>query len=277
MPAGFDAIVLAGGAARRLAGVDKPMLDVGGRPILRSVLDAVCDARRRIVVGAVRDAIDDVIWCREDPPGAGPRAALATALPFVESDYVILLGADLPAIAPAIAVLLATVRDEPLIDAAALVDADGHVNFVAAAWRTDALRRAGVLAEESLSLRSVYAAATVHPVPDPHGWGADCDTPEDLEAARRKARTCMSELQDWVDELARTLDLDAAAVDVALLLDVARDAAHQVARPAAPITTFLVGLAAGRAGGDAAAIRAAAGTATRLALARAVPDSGEDG
>jgi hypothetical protein len=75
------------------------------------------------------------------------------------------------------------------------------------------------------------------------------------------------ELQRWVAELAAALDLDPALVDRDLLLGVARDAAHGVARPAAPLTTFLVGLAAGRAGGGAEAVAAAAATAQRLALA----------
>lgn len=57
-------------------------------------------------------------------------------------------------------------------------------------------------------------------------------------------------LDDWITALTRELGLD-GSVDEGLLLDVARDAAHNVARPAAPVTTFLVGLAAGRAGGSA--------------------------
>ena len=56
-------------------------------------------------------------------------------------------------------------------------------------------------------------------------------------------------LDDWITALTRELGLD-GSVDEGLLLDVARDAAHNVARPAAPVTTFLVGLAAGRAGGS---------------------------
>lgn len=56
----------------------------------------------------------------------------------------------------------------------------------------------------------------------------------------------------WLAEAAVALDLPADAVPVTLLLDLARDAAHGVARPAAPLTTFLAGLAAGRAGGSAA-------------------------
>jgi Domain of unknown function (DUF6457) len=79
-------------------------------------------------------------------------------------------------------------------------------------------------------------------------------------------------LDAWLAELAAELGVDPAVVDRNLLLDVARDAAHGIARPAAPLTTFLVGLAAGLRGGDAAAVRAAAGTAQRLALARVPPE-----
>ncbi|MGH1526576.1 DUF6457 domain-containing protein [Leifsonia sp. L25] len=34
--------------------------------------------------------------------------------------------------------------------------------------------------------------------------------------------------------------------DVAAVLDLARDAAHGIARPAAPLTTFIAGIAVGR-------------------------------
>jgi len=71
----------------------------------------------------------------------------------------------------------------------------------------------------------------------------------------------------WTAELAEALGLDPGGVDRDLLLAVARDAAHSVARPAAPLTTFLVGLAAGRRGGSAADIRDCAELAQRLANA----------
>ena len=75
-------------------------------------------------------------------------------------------------------------------------------------------------------------------------------------------------LDAWITELADALGVDIASVDRDLLLEVARDAAHGIARPAAPLTTFLVGLAAGQAGGGADAVRAAAETAQRLATNR---------
>ncbi len=74
-------------------------------------------------------------------------------------------------------------------------------------------------------------------------------------------------LDEWITTVAGALDLgevsgesgtDVAAVR-AELLDLARDAAHGIARPAAPLTTFLLGVAVGRGGGlaaNAAAIRA---------------------
>jgi hypothetical protein len=80
-------------------------------------------------------------------------------------------------------------------------------------------------------------------------------------------------LDAWIAELAATLGIDPAAVDRDLLLDVARDAAHGVARPAAPLTTFLVGLAAGRNGANAEAVREAAATAQRLVASRQASSS----
>lgn len=58
----------------------------------------------------------------------------------------------------------------------------------------------------------------------------------------------MSTLDDWVEEAATALGIT-GAVDVQVLLDLARDVAHSVARPAAPVTAYLLGLAVG-AGAD---------------------------
>ena len=55
-------------------------------------------------------------------------------------------------------------------------------------------------------------------------------------------------LDEWLAALAARLGLDADLVPTGLLLDVARDVAHNVARPAAPLSLFLVGLAAARNG-----------------------------
>ncbi|MER5393911.1 NTP transferase domain-containing protein, partial [Saccharopolyspora sp. NPDC002686] len=45
----FAAVVLAGGRARRLGGVDKVLLPVGGRTLLDRTLDAVAEADPLVV------------------------------------------------------------------------------------------------------------------------------------------------------------------------------------------------------------------------------------
>lgn len=80
-------------------------------------------------------------------------------------------------------------------------------------------------------------------------------------------------LPAWVAEVSAELGID-LDVDIGLLLRVARDAAHDVARPAAPLTTFLVGYAAATAGGGPDAVRRAAEVAFRLAAQHAAGNSG---
>lgn len=75
----------------------------------------------------------------------------------------------------------------------------------------------------------------------------------------------VSTLEDWTRAVVRELGLDEAVLDRDLVLDLARDVAHGVARPAAPLTTYLVGLAAGRAGGSTEATRAVAARIAGLA------------
>lgn len=72
-------------------------------------------------------------------------------------------------------------------------------------------------------------------------------------------------LDDWVDRLTGALGVPREAVDIAAVLDLARDAAHGVARPAAPLTTFVAGYAAGLRGGGPEEVRAALAAASRLA------------
>ncbi|WP_216363453.1 DUF6457 domain-containing protein [Subtercola boreus] len=81
-------------------------------------------------------------------------------------------------------------------------------------------------------------------------------------------------LEEWSADLRDALRLAGLdvplAVDVAAILSLAGDAAHAVLRPAAPLTTFIVGFAAGRAAGggaDPAMAVAEALAATRTLLA----------
>lgn len=76
----------------------------------------------------------------------------------------------------------------------------------------------------------------------------------------------MTELSNWLDAVAEelgTTDVELDNNSIHTLLDLARDSAHEVERMAAPLTTFLVGIAVGRG----ASLGAAAAKVTALVLA----------
>jgi pyrrolidone-carboxylate peptidase len=71
-------------------------------------------------------------------------------------------------------------------------------------------------------------------------------------------------VEEWVPQLAAELGLD-TEIDIDAILAIAGDVAHAVERRAAPVSTFLVGLAAGRAGATPEAIAEAIARTRELA------------
>lgn len=266
----YDAVVLAGGAARRLGGADKPGLRVGGRALLDRVLGACADAGTTIVVADPRPTPRPVRWAREDPPGAGPVAALDAGLRHTTADAVVVLSADLPFLEVATVRRLLTALRTNGAEGVLLTDADGRDQPLVAAYRASALRRelTALTAEHSsltgLPLRRLTAALDLTRVPDPVA-SFDCDTWDDLATARARIREHGHVLDEWISAVKDELGID-LDVDTGILLDLARDAAHGVARPAAPLTTFLVGYAAAQGKGGPEAVAEAARKAVALAL-----------
>lgn len=73
------------------------------------------------------------------------------------------------------------------------------------------------------------------------------------------------ELKQWLTTLSAELETSDVTLDddaIHTLLDLARDSAHEVERPAAPLTTFLIGVAVGRG----ATLGSAAAAATELLM-----------
>ncbi|MFF9122546.1 NTP transferase domain-containing protein [Streptomyces sp. NPDC014889] len=275
-PLAHDAVVLAGGAARRLGGADKPGLRVGGRALLDRVLDACADAHTTVVVADPRPTARPVRWTREEPAGAGPLAALDAGLRHTTADHVVVLSADLPFLERDTVRRLLTALRAGRTDGVLITDSDGRDQPLVAAYRAQALRRAlAALARTAsdgpdeggaltgLPLRRLTAALDLTRVPDDVA-SFDCDTWDDIAIARARIREHGNVLDEWIsavkDELGIELD-----VDIRALLDLARDAAHGVDRPAAPLTTFLVGYAAAQGKGGPEAVAEASRKAAALA------------
>ncbi|MDT0463106.1 NTP transferase domain-containing protein [Streptomyces gibsoniae] len=304
----YDAVVLAGGAARRLGGADKPGVRVGGRALLDRVLAACAGAATTVVVADPRPTAYPVLWAREEPPGAGPVAALDAGQRRTTAPYVVVLSADLPFLETGtVRRLLAALRASGA-EGAVLTDPEGRDQPLVAAYRSVALRRelARLAAEQGpsgtpglprppepgdpselparpglagLPLRRLVAGLGLTRVADPVA-SFDCDTWDDIAAARSRIREHGHVLDEWISAVKDELGID-LDVDTGVLLDLARDAAHGVARPAAPLTTFLVGYAAAQAQGGPEAVAEAARKAAALALrwadeeaAEAKPDAG---
>ncbi|MDQ1746321.1 MAG: hypothetical protein QOD07_584 [Frankiaceae bacterium] len=58
----------------------------------------------------------------------------------------------------------------------------------------------------------------------------------------------MTTLDEWTSRVSAALGLDPSVLDRDAVLDLTKDVAHGVARPAAPLTAYLLGVAVGRTG-----------------------------
>ncbi|MFD5795499.1 DUF6457 domain-containing protein, partial [Streptomyces diastatochromogenes] len=240
------------------------------RPRLARGLAACAGAATTVVVADPRPTARPVRWAREEPPGAGPVAALEAGLRLSTAEHAVVLSADLPFLEAATLERLLTVLRAAGADGALLTDADGRDQPLVAAYRTAALRReltalaAGPDGLTGLPLRRLTGALDLTRVPDPLA-SFDCDTWDDIADARARIREHGHVLDEWISAVKDELGID-LDVDTGVLLDLARDAAHGVARPAAPLTTFLVGYAAAQGKGGPEAVAEAARKAAALAL-----------
>lgn len=160
----WNAIVLAGGRAARLDGVDKAGVEVHGRTLLTWSLDAVIDAREVVVVGDPVPTDRPVTFTREDPRYGGPVAALLTGLDAIHrpTPYVAVVAVDMPRLTPHTMRRLLDAAREPsperddAPDGAALLGPDGR-RQLALVLATDRLQevRPDHEAQHGMALRAL--------------------------------------------------------------------------------------------------------------------------
>jgi molybdopterin-guanine dinucleotide biosynthesis protein A len=185
-----------------LGGTPKSGLIYAGATLLERSIAAAGGARRIVVVGPEpADLPAGILSCREDPPFAGPAAAIAAGLAGLrraraadedDAALVLVLACDMPQAADAVGAL----REAAAAAAAGSVLAsspDGRLQPLAGFYRTAALQRAVDDAEAAGSLThgSVFALLArldVQAVMVPAGSTVDVDTWDDAAALGVAAR-----------------------------------------------------------------------------------------
>lgn len=132
----WGGIVLVGGGAARMGGIDKASIEIHGQTLLERSLAALATLAEIVVVGPEVPTSRPVTFTREDPAGGGPAAGLLAGLEAFPRlpDLVLVLAVDMPRVTGAtVQRLRAAVSD----DGAVLVD--GRRQHLCAAYRTGAL------------------------------------------------------------------------------------------------------------------------------------------
>ena len=187
----FDALVLAGGASRRLGGTDKCCVQVAGRSLLSWALEAVSHAERVVVVGPERGLPPPLLSAREEPPLSGPVAAIAAGVRRLAeartSRDLVVVACDMPRVDRAAVSRLAAERDDTSTDVAVFVDDTGRRQYFPAVFGVAPLVAA--LAElgppAGAAVRDLFGRLTVLEVQADPGVTADCDTWDDVDRSRR--------------------------------------------------------------------------------------------
>lgn len=189
-PLRLGAVVLTGGTAVRMDGIDKASIEVGGVTLLERALAATMTAREVVVVGQEVPTSRPVTFTREDPPGGGPAAGILAGLDrfLAPPDLVCVLAVDMPRVnAGTVARLVWAVEADPDVDGAVLVDREGRRQTLAGVYRYGALAAARPEdreAEHGLAVRRLIGLLRLADVPVVGEEARDVDTWTDLAALR---------------------------------------------------------------------------------------------
>ncbi|MDQ0679942.1 molybdopterin-guanine dinucleotide biosynthesis protein A [Arthrobacter pascens] len=209
----YDAVILAGGRSSRLGGRPKHRLTYDGATLLQRSLDAAGGAGASVVVGPDPGVLPaGVISCREEPPFAGPAAAVAAGLAALAGSgavrpLTLVLACDMPNVGMAVHALREALQlhgpprernaPHPPVssrgpqalgpDGVMAVSADGRRQPLVGFYSTPALERSmqdlrsrGALTNSSMT--ALLASLDVQLVTVPAGSTDDVDTWDDAAA-----------------------------------------------------------------------------------------------
>ncbi|MFP5489650.1 MAG: NTP transferase domain-containing protein [Acidimicrobiia bacterium] len=212
-------VVLAGGASSRM-GVDKAFVEVGGRPMVLRVVDALraggCDRVTCQGGDADRLATLGLSVSPDVAPGrAGPVRAIADALAWTAGRTVVVAACDLPDLTGA--AVAALVRAGEAAGRVAVARADGRRHLVAVWPVGSGDLVAGAIDRGVRSYGDLLVEVGAVDVAVDPSVVRNVNTPDDVPGrspGRRYPRTAMTVPEISVDELAPLIESGARLVDV---------------------------------------------------------------
>ncbi|HEY1557813.1 MAG TPA: molybdenum cofactor guanylyltransferase [Kofleriaceae bacterium] len=177
------ALILAGGRATRMGGIEKHLIEIDGETILARLVRVLAPRVAEVLVAAARD-VPGLRTVRDSIDGAGPLAGIAAGLAVARTPWVVVVAGDMPYITGGLVDELLAARGDA-IDAVG-VRANGlpeplvcvlHERARAAVERRLAAQRykaSGLLTDEDL--RVVWCD-----VREPHAL-RNINSPDDLRA-----------------------------------------------------------------------------------------------
>lgn len=243
-----DSIIVAGGKASRLSGIDKALLPFGsaGNTLL---VDAVAACPGHVfIVGLPRNIAATVIarvtWVSDLNPDGGPAAGIWSGLKLVNTDYVFISAGDQTLDCETVTEIIEAARGN---DGAWAIREDGLGQPLCACVKTQSLR--DLLAPtQGINLSPLRLLSTLNMVgvSVKPGHVRDFDTWADVTRAVKRSESMDQITHMWLARIAAILEVDQHELPVAQLLDLTREVAHGVERKSAPLTTYLLGYAAGK-------------------------------
>ena len=105
---GLTALVMAGGRASRMGGVEKPLLEISGKTMLQHVIEVLkrCDSIDRVIVASTPNTLATTLTAEKlgadtiITPGEGFEEDMRFAIRHLSLSEVLLISADLPFINP---------------------------------------------------------------------------------------------------------------------------------------------------------------------------------
>ena len=197
MPEPVTGVILAGGRATRLGGIDKSALDIDGQPVIERVIRALSAVAARRLVVAYDDRFDAderLAVIRDPEPHAGVLPALHASLTAASTPLAVVVACDMPFLQVA---LLRHLIETAVAYDAVLPVVDGRPEPMHAVYRTEPCRGAiaAALAREQRRMIAFLDDVRTCLVAEADLRRYDADlrsffnvnTPDDLANARRLA------------------------------------------------------------------------------------------